>query len=78
MTIIINRKVMHGKPIVKGTRIPVDLIVGSLAGGMTYGEVCKEYGVKKSDILDCLKYVAELAASEKVYPLKKTSRRKIG
>ncbi|MEK7822125.1 MAG: DUF433 domain-containing protein [Planctomycetota bacterium] len=66
MPIIINKKVMHGKPVVKGTRIPVDLIVGSLAGGMTYGEVCKEYGVKKSDILDCLKYAAELAATEKV------------
>jgi len=61
MPIIINKKVMHGKPVVKGTRIPVDLIVGSLAGGMTYREVCKEYGVKKGDILDCLKYAAEHA-----------------
>lgn len=77
MSIVINRKVMHGKPVVKGTRIPVDLVIGSLAGGMTYEEVCHEYGIKKSDILDCLKYVAELAATEKVYPLKKACGRRL-
>ena len=66
MAIVINRKVMHGKPVVKGTRIPVDLVIGSLAGGMTYEEVCQEYGIKKGDILDCLKHAAELAATEKI------------
>jgi uncharacterized protein (DUF433 family) len=71
MPIIIDKRIMHGKPVIKGTRIPVNIIVGSLAGGMTYEETCKEYMITKEDILDCLAYAAEVTASEKVYPLKK-------
>lgn len=77
MPIEIDRKVMHGKPIIKGTRIPVNVVVGSLAGGMTYEEVCQEYGITKRDVLDCLKYAAQVTASEAVYPLKKARKEKI-
>jgi uncharacterized protein (DUF433 family) len=71
MPIIIDKKIMHGKPVIKGTRIPVSLIVGSLAGGMTYEKICEEYMITKEDILHCLEYAAEVTASEKVYPLRK-------
>ena len=57
---------------------PVSIIVGSLAGGMTYQEICREYMITKEDILDCLKYAAEVTASEKVYPLEKASEGKGG
>jgi uncharacterized protein (DUF433 family) len=36
--------------------VPVDVILGSLAGGMTYKEICKEYGIKKEDILAAIEY----------------------
>jgi len=73
MPIVIDKKIMHGKPVVKGTRIAVNIIVGSLAGGMSYEEIREEYGVTKKDILDCLRYAAEVTGSETVYPLKKVS-----
>ncbi len=54
--IIIDKKIMHGKPVVKGTRVPVEIVVGSLAGGMSYEEVEKEYGVTREDVLACIAF----------------------
>lgn len=39
--IIIDEKVRFGKPVIKGTRITVDEVLGALAGGMTYEEINK-------------------------------------
>ena len=41
--IAIDPAVQGGKPVVKGTRVPVQVIVGALAGGMTVAEACEEY-----------------------------------
>ena len=41
--ITIDPKICDGKPVIRGTRMPVTLIIGSLAGGMTYEEVQREY-----------------------------------
>ncbi|MBI5199423.1 MAG: DUF433 domain-containing protein [Nitrospirae bacterium] len=46
----INPDVMSGKPVIKNTRVPVEVIVGGLAGGMTAEEVCKEYRIKPDDV----------------------------
>ncbi|MBI2142590.1 DUF433 domain-containing protein, partial [Candidatus Woesearchaeota archaeon] len=43
--IITDLRVMHGKPVIKGTRVPVDVILGGLVGGMSYEEIEQEYGV---------------------------------
>lgn len=64
--IIINEKVRFGKPIIKGTRITVDEVLGALAGGMAYEEIEKEYGLKKEDILAALLYATKIIAEEKV------------
>ena len=37
--IIVDREVRFGKPVIKGTRVPVDLVIGKLAGGMC-GQNC--------------------------------------
>ena len=66
----INPKIMHGKPVIKGTRVPVDVILGSLIGGMKYEEIEKEYGVKKEDILAAIEYAARFVMGEEVRPLK--------
>ncbi|MBW1715840.1 MAG: DUF433 domain-containing protein [Deltaproteobacteria bacterium] len=63
---IIDKKIIHGKRIIKGTRIPVSIVVGSLARGMTYEKVCEEYGITREDILDSLQYAAGLTASKEV------------
>ena len=54
----VNEKLRFGKPVIKGTRVPVDLILGKLAGGMTYEEVMAEYDITKEDILSALRYAS--------------------
>ena len=62
--IIIDPKIQGGKPVIKGTRVPVDLILGKIAGGMTIEEVMKEYELKKEDILAALRYAAQVVKEE--------------
>lgn len=64
--IIIDEKVRHGKPVIKGTRVPVELVLGKLAGGMTYEEVMTEYDLTKEDILAALHYAAKHLSDEEV------------
>ncbi len=68
--IVVDEKVRFGKPIIKGTRITVDEVLGALAGGMTFGEIEKEYGVTKDGILAALKYATEIISEEQVGTLK--------
>lgn len=63
--------VVHGQPVVRGTRVPVAIVVGSLAGGMTYEEVAAEYGLTHEDILACLNYAARSVSEERVFPLER-------
>jgi len=67
--IIIDKRIMHGKPVVKGTRVPVDIVVGSLAGSMTFEEVQDEYGIQLEDIRACLVYASQVVSEERVYAL---------
>ncbi len=48
--ITIDPEIRHGKPIIKGTRVPVEVILGSLAGGMEIQEIAAEYGIEKEDV----------------------------
>lgn len=54
--IIIDPEIQHGKPVIRGTRVPVNRIVGGLAGGMTKEEIMKEYEVSEEDITAALSY----------------------
>jgi len=65
--IIIDPEIRHGKPIIKGTRVPVDIILGSLAGGMEIEEVAGEYGVKREDILAAIGYAAKMVIGRAQY-----------
>jgi uncharacterized protein (DUF433 family) len=58
--IVIDPKVCHGKPVIRGTRTPVALIVGSLAGGLGFDEVAREYGLTVDDIRAALKFAGKL------------------
>ena len=62
--ISVDEKIRFGKPVISGTRIPVDLIMGKLAGGMTYEEVMAEYEITREDILAVLDYAAKMLSSE--------------
>lgn len=64
--IVINPRIMHGKPVIRNTRVPVEVILGSLIGGMTYEEIEEEYGIKKEDILAAIAYAARFVTGEEV------------
>lgn len=49
--ITVDPKVRFGKPVIAGTRVPVDLIVGKVAGGMEIAEVGKEYDLTRAQVL---------------------------
>ena len=62
----IDPEIRHGKPVIKGTRVPVDIILGSLAGGMGMKEIAEEYGTQKEDVLAAIEYAAKIVAKEEI------------
>ena len=68
--IVIDKHIRHGKPVIRGTRVPVDLVLGSLAGGMSYEEICDDYAITKEDVRAAIEYAAGLVADEEVHILK--------
>jgi uncharacterized protein (DUF433 family) len=69
--VILDPKVLAGKPVVKGTRISVELIVDLLANGWTQDQILDSYPqLTTDDIRACLAYASEILHAEKVYPIK--------
>ena len=67
--VIIDPSIQHGKPIIKGTRLPITRIIGGLAGGMSKEEIIKEYEITEEDIKAALDYANELIEKEEFHPL---------
>jgi uncharacterized protein (DUF433 family) len=68
--ITLDPEVLAGKPVVKGTRIAVDFVVGLLAQGWTVEQILEEYGhLTNSDVQACLSYATEILRSERVFPI---------
>ncbi len=66
----VNPKIVTGKPVIKGTRISVELIIELLAGGWSYDDILRNYPhLKQDDILACLNYVNDLMHEVRVYPI---------
>jgi uncharacterized protein (DUF433 family) len=63
--IVVDPKVLVGKSVIKGTRIPVYLIIELIAGGMTIKDVLKEYPeLKEEDVKAALLYASKLLERE--------------
>lgn len=63
--ISIDKNILHGKPCIKGTRIPVYLILDLLAGGSTIKDILDDYpDITEDDIRACVEYAAMLAREE--------------
>ena len=71
--VIIDPEIQHGKPVVRGTRVPITRIFGGLAGGMTREEIIQEYAVTEEDISAALTYATELIESQDFHPLPASS-----
>ena len=66
--IVIDPDILVGKPVVKGTRLSVDFLLGLLAQGWTESEILRNYpGLEREDLLACWAYASEALSQEKVY-----------
>ena len=64
----INPSIMLGKPVIKGTRLPVSIIVEKIAYGATIEDILTQYPfLKKNDINAALLYAAKVIETEDVY-----------
>ncbi|MBM4034020.1 MAG: DUF433 domain-containing protein [Planctomycetes bacterium] len=67
--IVVDPKVLGGKPVIEGTRVPVEIIVGSLAATMSVADVCEQYRLTPAQVKAALAYAAESLAEERIYAL---------
>ncbi len=64
--IVVDPTIRSGRPVIEGTRVPVDVLVGHIAAGMTVDAVADEYGISRDDVLAALAYAAQSIASEEI------------
>jgi len=65
-----NPKILFGKPAIKDTRIPVELILDELAGGTSIDEMLEEYPrLTREAVLAALAFAADTLRREVIYPL---------
>lgn len=70
--IVLNPKIIVGKPVIRGTRLTVQYILNLLAHGATVDEILQEYkGLTKEDILACSFYASETLRKPCVLLLRK-------
>lgn len=75
----INPKVLLGKPVIRGTRIPVELILRKLSEGATESELLDAYPrLTRADIQAAIGYAADTVAHEETLMLGPSPARKRG
>lgn len=68
--IVIDPKILVGKPIIRGTRIAVEFVIDLLGEGWSYQQILSNYPhLKPEDITACLRYAGSLMKRERVYPV---------
>jgi uncharacterized protein (DUF433 family) len=68
--IIVDADILAGKPVIRGTRIAVELVLELLAAGQSESEILANYpGLTRDDIHACLAYASYLAHEYKAYPI---------
>jgi len=67
--IVLDQAILVGKPVIRGTRLSVEFVIGLLADGWSEPDILRNYpGLTHDDISACLAYARDLLRSEKVYP----------
>ena len=67
--IVVNPKIMVGKPVIKGTRVAVYEIVARVAQGWTFKEIIADYPrITSEDIKAALLYAEKLVEGEDIFP----------
>jgi uncharacterized protein (DUF433 family) len=64
--IVVDPAIRFGRPVIQGTRVPVDLVLAKLAAGMTATQIADDYDLAPEDIQAVLVYAARSLAEEEV------------
>jgi uncharacterized protein (DUF433 family) len=64
--IVVDPAIRFGKPIIEGTRVPVDLVLAKVSGGMAFADLADEYDLSREDIQAALAYAARVVADEEI------------
>jgi uncharacterized protein (DUF433 family) len=68
--IVVDPDILAGKPVIRGARMSVEVVLGLLAAGQPEDELLRNYpGITREDILACLSYASYLAHEYKAYPI---------
>jgi uncharacterized protein (DUF433 family) len=65
----IDPAIAAGRPVIRGTRVPVEVLVGNLGGGASIKELCEDYNVSEEDVRAALIYAAETLAAKRRHAL---------
>ncbi len=65
--VTIDPQVVHGRPVIAGTRVPVEVVVGELASGSSFDDIRQDYHLTDEQIRAALAYAAHLLGSTTVY-----------
>ncbi len=68
--IAIDPKICHGKPVIRGTRTPVTVILNALAGGDSFETLEKEYSITADDIRACIAFASTEIEQYSYHPVR--------
>jgi uncharacterized protein (DUF433 family) len=67
--VVLDPAVLAGKPVIRGTRLSVEFVIGLMAEGWNETDIMTNYsGITHEDIMACLAYARDTLSSEKVFP----------
>jgi uncharacterized protein (DUF433 family) len=67
--ITLDPTVLAGKPVIRGTRLSVEFVIGLMAEGWSEADIVANYpGIAHDDILACLAYARDALGAERVFP----------
>ena len=67
--IMIDPKTCHGKPVIRGTRTPVTVVLDALAGGDSFETLMGDYRITVEDIRACIAFASQEISQQSYHPL---------
>lgn len=64
--ISVDNSTQLGRPVITGTRVPVEVVLARLGAGMTYEQLAAEYALTREDILAALDFASRILADQEV------------
>ncbi len=67
--IIVDPHICHGKPVVRGTRVLVTVVLAALAGGDTFEDIQRDYEITAEDIRACIAFAHDEISRQTYHPM---------